>query len=560
MGLKEKILDYIKKTKEIDKKTLKAINNISNYESFRRFLIDNSIITEEELLLIFSEEFKAPYLDLKKYKVPSHNKDLLPQEVVLKYKVVPICKIGSVLTLATSAPLDLIAYDNIKIITGVDKVDLVLSKDNDILSTINTLYGNGETDIGGLLDEDMVSEAEDVEINESLETLITESKRPPVVRAIDLVIYNALKKKASDIHIEPYEDRVVVKYRIDGVLYEEFSFPKKNQSAVIARLKIISSLNITESRLPQDGRFKVRFEGREIDFRVSSLPSHFGEKFVLRILDKEKLSIGLKKLGFSPQPLELFEKALKAPFGMILVTGPTGSGKSTTLYSIINQINLPHINIVTIEDPIEYHLEGITQIQINPDIGLTFANGLRSVLRQSPDVIMVGEIRDAETADIAVKAALTGEIILSTLHTNDAVGAITRLIDMGIEPFLLASSLVVSTAQRLVRKLCLKCREKYRIEEAVCERLKLETKHREFFRPKGCSYCSNSGYKGRIALLEVVVLDEKIKEMIIERRSGEEIANYVYQLKEFKSLREDGFLKCVEGITSIEEVLRVTSE
>jgi len=558
MNLKEKILDYLKKNKNIDKNKLEEAKKINNYLNFKNFLIESNFATEEEILLIFSKELKIPFLDLKKYRIPYKNKDLLPKDLAYKYKVLPICKIADVLTLATFNPLDLIAYDDIKIVTNVDKVDLVLSKEEDILKALNILYESKEQ-MENLLEEESF-EVEEREERYSLENLITESKNPPIVRAIDLVIYNALKKRASDIHIEPYEDRVMVKYRIDGVLHEEFSFPKKNQPAVIARLKIISSLDITESRLPQDGRFKVKFEGREIDFRVSSLPTHFGEKFVLRVLDKERLSVGLKKLGFSQKPLELFEEAIKAPFGMILVTGPTGSGKSTTLYSIINQINTPEKNIVTIEDPIEYHIEGITQIQVNPEIGLTFASGLRSVLRQSPDVIMVGEIRDIETADIAVKASLTGELILSTLHTNNAVGAITRLVDMEIEPFLLASSLVASTAQRLVRKLCPKCKEKYKIEEEVLERLKISTPQREFFRSVGCSYCNHTGYKGRIAILEVLLLDDRIKEMIIQRHSEEKIAQYAYQHREYRPLREDGFYKCIEGITSIEEVLRVASE
>jgi len=331
-------------------------------------------------------------------------------------------------------------------------------------------------------------------------------------------------------------------------------------------LKIISGLDITESRMPQDGRFKVKFENREIDFRVSSLPANFGEKFVLRVLDRKSLSIGLKKLGFSEKPLKLFEEAIAAPFGIILVTGPTGSGKSTTLYSIISQINSPERNIVTIEDPVEYHLEGITQIQANADIGLTFSVGLRSVLRQSPDIIMVGEIRDSETADIAIKASLTGEIIFSTLHTNSAVGAISRLRDMGTEPFLLASSLVALTAQRLVRKLCPKCKEKHKIDKETLKRLELDSFCREhnganeFYRPKGCSYCGHSGYRGRVAIIEIILLDDKIKEMIVEKLPESDIVEYARKFGGYNSLREDGLLKCLDGETSVEEVIRVTSE
>jgi len=559
MSLKNKILSYIQKNKSINKHVLKSIEESANYDVFKRLLIDNHLVTEEELLLIFSKEFKIPFLDLKKYKVPYKNKDLLPQDIAFKYKVFPVCRIGNALTIATSNPLNVLNYDDIKIITGTERVDLVLSMEDDIVKALNILYKTEDTT--KFLDEDSYFEVgEAFETKDSLENLIDESARPPIVRAVDLFIYNALKKRASDIHIEPYQDRLVIKYRIDGALHEEFNFPKKNQQAVIARLKIISSLDITESRLPQDGRFKVKFESREIDFRVSSLPTHFGEKFVLRVLDKENLSTGLKALGFSDEPLKLFEEATKAPFGMIVVTGPTGSGKSTTLYSIINQTNVPEKSIITIEDPIEYQIEGITQIHVNTEIGLTFANGLRSVLRQSPDIIMVGEIRDGETADIAIKASLTGELILSTLHTNTAVGAITRLIDMGIEPFLLASSLVAATAQRLVRKLCAKCKESYEEDDKVLQNLKIESKDRKFFLPKGCDYCNNTGYRGRIAILEVLLMDDTIKEMIIRRSSEDEIIEYAKKNRGYRLLRENGFVHCVSGTTSIEEVLRATTE
>ncbi len=567
MTVKERILNYIQKNKNLDKgKLLEIEKKARSYNDLKRLLIKNKFTDEEELLLIFAKELKIPFLDLKKYKILYKNKDLLAKEAAVKYNVMPLCKIGNVLTLATSDPLDVITHDDIKIITGAEKIDLVLAREEDIIKALNALYKTTQDITATFTDEDSIDLSEPLETKEDLESLISESKNPPVVRAIDLIIYNALRKRASDIHLEPYEDKLLVKYRVDGALSEEFSFPKKNQKAVGARLKIISSLDITESRLPQDGRFRVKFENREIDFRVSCLPTNFGEKFVLRVLDKQSLSIGLKKLGFSEGPLKLFKEAITAPFGIILVTGPTGSGKSTTLYSIISQISTPEKNIVTIEDPVEYHLEEITQIQANVDIGLTFAAGLRAVLRQTPDVIMVGEIRDSETADIAIKASLTGEIILSTLHTNSAVGAVTRLKDMGIESFLLASSLVALIAQRLVRKLCSKCKEKYQIEEEVLKGLKMYSFYKahggvkEFYRVKGCNYCNNSGYRGRVAILEVILLDDKIKDMIIKQCSEEEIVKYAKEFRGYNSLREDGLLKCIEGTTSIEEVVRVTAE
>ncbi len=570
MTVKEKILAQIQKDKNLDKKVFAEISKkTGSYKEFRQMLLEKNLIDEEGLLLILSKELKIPFLDLKKFKAPLSNQEFLPQNIASKYKVLPICKIGNALTLATANPLDVIVYDDIKIITEADKIDLVLSREEDIVRSLNSLYKTTEDfsksfDETSAVDVPEVSEAK--EASEDLESLVTESKHPPIVRAIDLVVYSALKKRASDIHVEPYEDKLLVKYRIDGALNEEFSFPKRNQQAVVARLKIISGLDITESRMPQDGRFKVKFENREIDFRVSSLPTNFGEKFVLRVLDRKSLSVGLEKLGFSEKPLKLFEEAVAAPFGIILVTGPTGSGKSTTLYSIISQINSPERNIVTIEDPVEYHLEGITQIQANADIGLTFSAGLRSVLRQSPDIIMVGEIRDSETADIAIKASLTGEIIFSTLHTNSAVGAISRLRDMGTEPFLLASSLVALTAQRLVRKLCPKCKEKYKMDKETLERAELDSFCRdhkgvsEFYRPKGCPYCEHSGYRGRVAIIEVILLDDKIKEMIVEKLSESDIIEYARKFRGYNSLREDGLLKCLAGETSIEEVIRVTSE
>jgi type IV pilus assembly protein PilB len=567
MAIKEKLIKYISSKKGISEKKIRLYSQeAKDYDSLKENIVANKLLSEEEYLLFLSKEEGLPFIDLEKYKLNSKNNELMPKETAFKYKVVPLSKIGGALTLASSNLLDLIVQDDLRIITKVEEIDIVLCRQKDIVKSLNNIFENAE-EITDILDQqDQVDEEDENTGRVDLESLITESNRPPIVRAIDLIIYTALKKGASDIHIEPYEDRLLVKYRIDGILHEEFNFPKKNQDAVIARLKIISSLDITESRIPQDGRFRVKFQDREIDFRVSSLPSHFGEKFVLRALDKSNLSAGLDKLGFSPKPLKLFKKSVEAPFGIILVTGPTGSGKSTTLYSVINQLNYPDKNIVTIEDPVEYQLEGITQIQANPEIGLTFSEGLRSVLRQSPDVIMVGEIRDSETADIAIKASLTGELIFSTLHTNSAVGAITRLRDMGVEPFLLASSLVASTAQRLVRRLCPKCKEEYRLDKDIIKRLKLKEffkgkkRQPKLYRPQGCSFCNHLGYKGRIGLLEVILLDDKIKEMIVSGSSEQDIVNYSMQASHFISLKEDGLSKCREGITSLEEVIRIASE
>jgi type IV pilus assembly protein PilB len=372
------------------------------------------------------------------------------------------------------------------------------------------------------------------------------------------MLNQALKQRASDIHIEPEMGCLRIRYRIDGSLHDVFKIPKSKQNAVLARIKIISNLDITENRIPQDGRFKVKFEDKEVDFRVSGLPTTFGQKFVLRALDKANLSIGLEKLGFSEQPESVFKEALAKPFGMILVTGPTGSGKSTTLYSVLSQLNTPEKNIVTIEDPVEYQVEGITQIQARPEIGLDFASGLRSLLRQSPDVIMIGEIRDSETADIAIKAALTGQIVLSTIHTNDAISSITRLIDMGVEPFLVASSVVMLCAQRLARKICMKCRKPIDIPEDFLKKIGFSGKA-NFYTASGCKYCNNTGFYGRIAILEAVIINDNIREMIIERKSIDQIKAYA-QEQGMKTLRDDAFLKVKQELTTLDEAIRITTE
>jgi len=560
-SLKERFIKYLVEYKNLEEKDLCNIaENSPTFNDFKSNLIKHNVVTEEDILIALSREYRMPYLDLDKYRLNRENKNLIPEDMVFRYKVLPISKIGDVLTLATSNPLDIIAMDDLRMTTSFKRIDLVLAREDKIMKYLHDLYT--EANITSFINEHKDEEDVSVEVKgadegKGLESLVKESKLPPIVRVVDLIVYEALRRGASDIHIEPTEEGLDVRYRIDGVLHKGLNLPRKNENAVLARLKIMSSLNITEFRVPQDGRFKVKFEGRQIDFRVSSLPTQFGEKIVLRILDRESLSAGVKKLGFSEQPLKLFERALESPFGIILVTGPTGSGKSTTLYSIINQLNTPQRSIITIEDPVEYQIEGITQIQARPDIGLSFASALRSVLRQSPDIIMVGEIRDAETADIAIKASLTGELIFSTLHTNNSVGAITRLIDMGIEPFLVSSSLITATAQRLVRKLCPKCKIKEKPDGVLLKRLGISVKLKELFRPKGCSYCHNTGYRGRTALLEILLFDDTIREMVAKRSPEEEIIEYAKKKKIFTSLKDDGLNKTIDGVTGLEEVLRV---
>jgi type IV pilus assembly protein PilB len=566
-SLKQRVLKKIINYKQSKEPEIKQIaQSTKTFYRLQSQLIKKNIISEDEFLLILSKECKMPYIDLDKYKLSPDNKELLSKELAFRYRVLPLSNIGSVLTVATANPLDVVALDDLMLATPFKKVDLVLAREGKIQAALERLYS--DRDIVSVLKEEKPEDTgqdDDSQLREvnvagekNLETLVKESKLPPIVRVVNLIIYEGLNRRASDIHIEPTEIGLVVRYRIDGVLHHGLDLPKRNQNAILARLKIMSSVNITEFRVPQDGRFKVKFQEREIDFRVSTLPTNFGEKVVLRILDKENLSVGLDKLGFSPTPLKLFQQALKAPFGIILVTGPTGSGKSTTLYSIINQVNQPEYNIITIENPVEYQIDGISQIQTKPDIGLTFASSLRSVLRQSPDVIMVGEIRDFETADIAVKASLTGEFIFSTLHTNNAAGAITRLIDMGIEPFLVSSSLIASTAQRLVRKLCPECREPAQIKPGLLKKVGYN-RQGELFMARGCSYCNNTGYRGRVALLEVLLFDDKMRQMVIAREDEKDIINYAVSNKSFVSLKEDGFDKCAKGVTTLEEVLRVAA-
>lgn len=560
-SIKDKIVAALIKKEGIDKKLLeKTAQESKGFLELKKNLLEKCSVNEEDFLLILAREYKIPYFDLDKYRMSQESKTLLPKEIAFKYGILPISKIGDVLTIATSNPLDVIAVDDIKIACAFKKIDLVLANEAKITHSLNVLYS--EKAAMPFMEKE---ESTDMGVQEiihksdyNLEDILKESKRSPIVRVVDLIIFEGLKRRASDLHIEPTAKDLTVRYRVDGVLHHGLSLPKINQSAILARLKIMSGMNITEFRTPQDGRFKIKYENREIDFRVSALPANFGEKIVLRVLDRQSLSFGLEHLGFSATPLELFEEALKAPFGIILVTGPTGSGKSTTLYSVITRINHPDKNIITIEDPVEYQLEGITQIQVHPEINLTFASSLRSVLRQSPDVIMVGEIRDSETADIAIKASLTGQFIFSTLHTNNSVGAITRLADMGIEPFLIASSLIAATAQRLVRKLCTNCKEKYTIEAKLLEKMKFPaTGPYEFYRAVGCQQCNKTGYKGRISLMEVLSIDDTLKEMIVKKTSEEEITQYAIKNRGFRYLKEDGFLKCVDAVTTLEEVLRV---
>ena len=530
-------------------------------------LLKKGFIKEKDLAVLLSSSLNLPMLNLSRFSINPDVVKLIPEKTAKQYHVIPISIMGDNLTLCMSDPLNIFAIDDIKVLTNYN-IDPVISTEKEIADAIHNYYGAESTQLAQILQE--VKEADE---NEPLEVANTEeegvvdiqeatkqSKVAPIVKVVNLMVAEALESRASDIHVEPQEKSLRIRYRVDGALQEAFSLPKKDQNAIITRLKIMSGLDITEWRIPQDGRFRIRMREKEVDFRVSILPTNHGGKVVMRALDKSSLSIGLDKLGYLPQPLKLFEQAITKPYGMILVTGPTGSGKSTTLYSIITQLNTNEKNIVTIEDPVEYQVDGITQIQVNPSIEFTFSTGLRSILRQTPDIVLIGEIRDFETADIAIKASLTGQLLFSTLHTNDACGAITRLMDMGVEPFLVASSLVAVAAQRLCRKICENCKEPYEITPAVLKRLNIKTsKDATFYHGKGCSKCSNTGYHGRMGTLEVLLIDDAIRDLIIKGKSSDEIKKYAVA-NGMKTLRENAFKKALSGLTTIEEVLRITTE
>ena len=540
-SLYDRLSQVLLKEKLVTEKDLKAAKASQAKEggSLAGVLVKKGMIKEKDLMSVMSTVFNIPAINLSKYKIEKEHVSLIPEKMARQYRIIPICKLSNTLVVAMADPLNILAIDDVKTITKFN-IEQVLSTETDILAAIDRHYA---AEGGALLQNAVEQEESELEVVSAekeefdISEAALEGEAPPIVKIVNLILLAALRKRASDIHIEPEEGNVRVRYRIDGSLQEALTIPKKNQNAVLARLKIMSGMDITESRVPQDGRFKIRAQKKEVDFRVSCLPTSFGSKIVLRALDKSNLSMGLDKLGFSEHTLKNFKAAIAKPFGMILVTGPTGSGKSTTLYSVINKLNTPDKNIITIEDPVEYQVEGITQLQANADIGLTFANGLRSLLRQSPDVIMIGEIRDSETADIAIKASLTGQLVLSTLHTNDAPTAINRLVDMGVEPFLIASSVVLVAAQRLCRVACRVCKGK----------------------GDGCKSCSSTGYRGRQAVLEVLSVDDKIREMIIDRASVDDIRDYAVS-KGMKTLREDALEKQKSGVTTMEEVTRITSE
>src|SRR5882762_4295279 len=535
-------------------------------EKLGSILIRLGFINEEQLIGFLSRQYGVPSITLSQLEVDLEVLKLVPAAIAKKYEVLPVRRMGNSLALAMADPTNVFALDDISFMTNLQVLPLVASQ-TAIKRAIDRHYESKTEAIASVM-QDMSTDLSNVEVVEGDEDsakvdtfeLKESADEAPVVKLVNMVLVDAIQKGASDIHFESYEKVFRIRFRIDGVLHEMLAPPKRLESAILSRLKIMSNLDIAERRMPQDGRIKLRYRSREIDFRVSTLPTIFGEKAVLRILDKDALKLALTQLGFDDWSLEKFNAAIHQPYGMVLITGPTGSGKTTTLYSAIHTINSPEHNIMTAEDPVEYNLKGVNQVQINEGVGRTFAAALRSFLRQDPDVILVGETRDLETAQISIRAALTGHLVFSTLHTNDCPSTIARLLDMGIPPFLVASSLLLVLAQRLGRKICKQCREPYDADEESLVPYGHVPSGKgkiQFFKGKGCATCNFTGMKGRVAIYEVMPVTEDIRAAILKNVGTADLRS-IAQSQGMKSLRQNGLMKVIEGTTTIEEVLRVT--
>lgn len=522
-------------------------------EKLGKVLKDMGAVSKQELIEILGIQLGIPQVNLQRYLIDPTAVKTIPESLARRLKAVPVKKEEGHLVVAMSNPLDIFAIDDIRLTSGLN-VKPVLADEDDILAVINQYYTMKES-IEQVLDELAAFGENNVEV--AVENELEASERAPVVKLVNSIIQQGIRTGASDIHIEPGEDIVKIRYRIDGVLHETMKYPKHLHSPVVARIKIISNLDITIKRLPQDGRKKFEFDHTNVDLRISTLPTVHGEKVAIRILDRDKYFMKLENLGFSPENLAEYRKIINYPYGMILVSGPTGSGKTTTLYSTLHELDITGKNIVTIEDPVEYMLEGINQVQVQPKIGLTFAEGLRSILRQDPNIIMVGEIRDTETADIAIRAALTGHLVLSTIHTNDSASAVTRLIEMGVEPFLIASSVIGVVAQRLVRKICPECKIEYDADDKELLSLGIGGPQK-LNKGKGCSFCNNTGYRGRVAIYEVLKILKDHRRLIINKASADKIKELSIK-NGMKTLKENGVGLVLRGVTTVEEILKATT-
>lgn len=531
-----------------------------NKKRLGEIFVEMGAINREKLYGILQYIYETEYVDLSNQVIDPEVISLISEKTALRFKLIPISKNDDELIIAMANPLDVYAIDFVRAHTKIKKIISLLSSEEDVLNAITNYYEFGEYDdiIEKLGSEVVFKEEEAEEDSKRLEAI---SKEAPIIQLVNMLIVQGVKDRASDIHVEPNEKSLLIRFRVDGMLHDIRTLPNTIKSAVTSRIKILAKMDIAERRLPQDGRFQVKFGTREVDLRVSTIPTVLGEKVVLRLLDKSKGLIKLEQLGFITEQLEEFKSIISKSYGIILLTGPTGSGKTTTLYAALNQVNSKDKNIITVEDPVEYKLARINQIQIKPKINLTFANTLRSILRQDPDVIMIGEIRDTETAQIAVQAALTGHLVFSTLHTNDAASALTRLIDMDIETFLISSSVIGVIAQRLVRVICEKCKEDYIPGKGVLSKLNVKDNSSDdgkvkLYKGIGCSFCKNTGYYGRTSIYELIVLDEEIRELIISKASSNVIKDTAIK-KGMKTLKDSGLEKAMQGITTIEEVLRV---
>lgn len=540
-----------------------------------QILIEKGYITEKQLLEFLSKQFSIKFIEISKIELNPDIVSIIPESMAKRYSLIAISKENNVLSVAMVDPLNIVILDEVKLMTGYN-VEPIFALEDDINNAIEKYYGgqSSKEALDEILKKTQSSDSEgDLSVVESKEggkddiiSLESKGEAAPIIKMVNIIISSAIKSHASDIHIEPSHKETKVRFRIDGVLHPQPSVPKRFHNAIVSRLKIMASLDISERRIPQDGRIKIKISEKEIDFRLSVLPCVYGEKIVMRILDSSGLKLKLEDLGFEPENLAIFSKCIKAPHGINLITGPTGSGKSTTLYSALSTLNTPDVNISTIEDPVEYNLEGINQVGVNPDVGLTFASGLRSFLRQDPDIIMVGEIRDFETMSIAINAAMTGHLVFSTLHTNDAPGAITRIGMMGIEPFLTSSTLLMVVAQRLVRTICKNCKESYEVKPELLSGLgapkslienNIKNGKIYLYKGRGCQNCSNTGYKGRVGIHEILEVSDPIRELIIDKANSNKIKE-VAKKNGMITLRESALRKMMMGLTTVEEVIRVT--
>ena len=567
-SLKERIVDALLSRKLVAPEQLEEILSVQRTRggSLQNLLVERGLVSETDLLAAVSQGIGIPLISLSRMKLDPNLRALISREMALQYQLVPVACMGQTLTIAMADPLNVFALDTIAAMTGLS-VNPLLATVKDIRDAIDQYYGTGveetlremvrKTETASM---EILTGAEKDDDDSETSQLLRQTQEAPVIKLTDTLLTRAVRVHASDLLIEPREKSVRVRYRVDGVLQEGPAPPKHLHSAVVSRIKIMSELNIAERRMPQDGHFNFRVDGRTIDFRVSILPSVFGGNVCLRILDKGEIKLNIDTLGFSPDDLDRLKSCAKRPHGMILSTGPTGSGKTTTLYALLKLIDTPEKNLVTVEDPVEFELEGINQVNVRGEIGLTFAKALRSILRQDPDVIMVGEIRDAETADMAIKSALTGHLVLSTLHTNSAAGSVVRLVNMGMEPFLINSCIMAVVGQRLVRKVCSKCAEKYRPPKGLAEKLGLLDKRGEppeLVRGVGCRSCFQSGYAGREVIAETLIMTPETRELILHRAPEREVQNMARK-QGMKTLRDQGLAKSVAHVTSLEEVFRTT--